>query len=83
MHYNRSTVEHGGKHLIHIVASLGRNLPAVEIELLLKLLQCPLGSHLPLIGQVGLIAHNEDSDLAQVNCLICMVAGVLARRSQF
>lgn len=83
LHYKRTTLEHGDKHLLDIVASLGRYFPAIEVELLLELIQRPFGSDLSLIDQVGLVAHNEDRDFTEVHCLICVGAGVLARRSQF
>jgi hypothetical protein len=65
-----TTVEQAGEHLADIVASLRRHLPAVNVELFLVLFLRAAEGHLPLIGQVDLVANHEDSDLAEVDGLI-------------
>ena len=76
------TLEHSLKELLDVVSVFGRDLPAVDIKLLLVLLDCPLVGDLALGGEIGLIADNEDSNVTEVDCLIFVTVGLLAHRSQ-
>ena len=82
LHHWWVTLEHVLEEFLDVVSCFSGDLPAVDVKLLLVLLDCPLVGDLALGGEVGLVAHHEDGDIAEVDCLILVSVGVLAHRSQ-
>lgn len=57
-----SRVSRSRAHLFDIVAGLGAGLDEHDVQLL-RLALALLGGHLPLVGQIGLVAHQHDDDV--------------------
>lgn len=66
----RGTFQHFLKNFLNLVARLGRNLSAINIQLILIFLDGPLGGNLSLIDDIHLIAHNHHNNLTQIEMLI-------------
>jgi len=75
------TVEHLSEEFLDVEATLGGDLPGVNVELVLVLASGPLGGHLPLVLEIRLVAHHHQRHFVQVDVFVCLTERVLASLS--
>lgn len=78
--YLLSTFEQFCENFLYIEPSFCGDFPAVDIKLLLILLEGPFGWDVPLILLIYLVADDHENDLVQVEVIVYVRSQLLARR---